>query len=63
MAVFGQSGYIGVKIVVFGQRWFYSGNMVLFEQNVVFVQSGCIREKVAVLEQKWLFLGKLIEIG
>ena len=46
MVVFGQSGYIGVKIVVFGQRWFYSGNMVLFGQNVVFVQSGCIRKKL-----------------
>ena len=35
------------KVVVFGQNWFYSGNLVIFGQ------SGCIRAK-------WLYSGKVV---
>ena len=36
-------------MVVFGQKWLYSGNMVEFGQ------SGCLSRKVVVSGQKWLF--------
>ena len=39
------------KIVVFGQRWFYSGN------------SGCIRSKVVIFEQKLLYSDKEFVFG
>ena len=45
VVVFGQSDCIGVKVVVFRQRWLHSGKVVVFGQNVVFVQSGCFWEK------------------
>ena len=63
MVVFGQSGCIPVKVVVFGkvvvlgQNWLYSGEID------VFGQSGGIRAKVYVFEQKWLYTGKVIVIG
>ena len=53
----GQSGIIRAKVVVFGQRWVYSGN------------KGCIRAplfylgKVVVIGQKFLYSGKLVVIG
>ena len=48
MVVFGESGCIRDKMVVFGQKWLYSE------------QSGCIRAKVVVLGHKWLNLGKVV---
>ena len=39
-------------MVVFGQERFYSGRVVVFEQNC------CIRVKVVVFVQKWLLSGK-----
>ena len=50
MVVLGQTGCIRAKwskVVVFGQKWFYSGKIV------VFVQSGCIRAN-------WLYSGKSV---
>ena len=53
----GQSGIIWAKVVVFGQRWVYSGN------------KGCNRAplfylgKVVVIGQKFLYSGKLVVIG
>ena len=44
-------------MVSFGQKWMYSGKVVLFRKVVVFGQSVCIREKVAVFRQKWMFSG------
>ena len=44
-------------MVVFGQKWLYSGNMVAFEQ------SGCLSGKVVVFGQKWLYSGKSGCIG
>ena len=52
MVVFGQTSCILGKVgvfgqgVVFGQKWFYSG------------ERGCIRAKVVVFGQKWLYSGK-----
>ena len=38
--------------MVFGQKWLYSGKVV------VFGISACIRAKVVVFGQKWLYSGK-----
>ena len=46
VVVFGQSDYIRAKLVVFWQKWLYSG------------KTGFIRAKVAVFGQKWLYSGK-----
>ena len=46
MVVFGQNGFIRAKVVVFRQKWLYSGKMVLFGQA-----------KVVVFRQKWLCSG------
>ena len=65
--MFGQSGCIRAKVVVFGkvvvlgQNWFNSGEVDDFGQGGgiwakvnVFGQSGFIWSKVVVLGQKWL---------
>ena len=46
---------MGIKSVVFGHKWMYSGKVIVFGQNrlywgevVAFGQSGCIRSKVVV---------------
>ena len=50
-------------MVVFGQKWLYSGGVVLFGQ------SGCIRAKVVVFVNKfvfgqnWLYSGKVVVFG
>ena len=63
MVVFGQTCFIGVglmnsgNLVVFGQKWLYSG------------KSGCNRAKVVVFWQsvsylaKWLYSGNVVVIG
>ena len=43
MVVFGVSGCIRAKLVVFGQKWLYLG------------KSGCFRAKVVVVKEKWLY--------
>ena len=72
MVVFGQSGCIltkelcSGKLVLFGQKWLYSGKSASFRaKNVVFGQkwllsgkSGCIRARIAVFGQKWFYSGK-----
>ena len=65
MVVFGQSGCIWAKVVVFVKRlylgkigcirakWLYLGQNWLFSGKVVvFGQSGCIRAKVVLFGQK-----------
>ena len=42
---------------LFGQKWLYSGNVVLFGQ------SGSIRAKVLVFGQKWLYSAKVVIFG
>ena len=46
----GKSGSIQAKVVVFGRKWFYSGENGCIKAKVVaFGQSGCIQAKVFVL--------------
>ena len=59
---------IRAKVLVFGQKWLYSGTKVLLYSGkvvvfglakvVVFVQSGCVREKVVVFGQSGIHSGK-----
>ena len=64
MVVFGQGGSIWAKVVLFGQKWFYSGKSGCIRAKVVvFGQSGCTRAKVVVYEQKWLYSGKVVVVG
>ena len=41
-------------MVVFGQKWLYSG------KDVVFGQSGCIQAKVVVFGQKLFYSSKVL---
>ena len=70
MVVFRESACIRAKVVVFGQKWLYSGLQIVFVQNrfysgkvVVFRESGCIRAKVVVFGQRWLYSGKVVVFG
>ena len=46
-------------MVVFGQKWFYSGRSGSIRAKVVvFGQSCCTRAKVVVIGQKLLYSGK-----
>ena len=54
MVVFGQSSCIRAKLVVIGQKQFYSVKSGSTRAIVVLGQSCCIRVKVVVLGQKWL---------
>ena len=46
----GKSGCIRIKVVVFGQKWLYSGKVV-------------VNGKVVVLVQKLLYSGKVVVFG
>ena len=48
MVLFGQNDFIRQNVVVFDQKWLYSGKVVVFEQSGCFGKSGCIRSKVVV---------------
>ena len=57
-------------MVVFWQKWLYSGKSGSNPAKVVaFEQSGCIRQKVLYsakvfgFGQKWLYLGKVFVFG
>ena len=71
MVVFGQCGCIRARIVVFGEKLFYSGKWFYFGKSfciwakvVVFGNIGYIPKKwlysdmVVKFGQKWLYLGK-----
>ena len=46
-------------MVVIGQKWLYSGKLVVFEKKkVLFVQNWLYSGKVVVFVQKWLYSGK-----
>ena len=46
VVVFWQSGCIRAKVVIFGQKWLYSGKSGCIRAKVVVVgQSGCIRSR------------------
>ena len=49
VVVFGQNGFIRVKVVVFGQKWLYSGKRGCIRAKVLkFGQSDIMRAKVVV---------------
>ena len=63
-------------MVVFRQKWFYSGKVVVLRQGgcicanscirakvVVFVQSGCIRAKVVLFGQSGCIQAKVVLFG
>ena len=57
MVVFVQNGFVWAKVVVFGQKSFYSGKSgCIWAKVVVFGQSGCIM-------RKWLYSEKMVVIG
>ena len=57
MIVLVQNGFVWANVVVFGQKWFYSGKIGCFRAKVViFGQSGCIGTK-------WLYSGKVVVSG
>ena len=41
-------------MVVFGQRWLYSGKSGCIRESF------CVRAKIVVLGQKWLYSGKVV---
>ena len=51
MVVFRQDGCFSAKVVVFEQKWLYSG------------QSDCIRAKLLYSGKKWLYSGKVVLLG
>ena len=72
----GKSGCIRTKVVVFGQKWLYSGksgcirsNWLYSDKVVAFGQGGCIWAKVVVfgkngcIRAKWLYFGKVVVFG
>ena len=61
MIVFGQSGCIRLKVVVFDQKWLYPGKNVCIRDKVaVFGQSGCILAKMVVFGQSGFFRAKVV---
>ena len=77
MGLFGQGGYIWVKVAVFGQKLLYSAKSSCIRINwcfsvkkkcicakvVVFGQDGCIRQKVFVYGQGGCIRAKVDVIG
>ena len=46
-------------MVVFGQKWFFSGKSgSVREKDVVLGQNCCVRTRVVLVGQKWLYSGK-----
>ena len=70
VVVFGKIESIRTKLVVFGQKLFYTGRSGSIRAKVaVFGQGSCIRAKwlssgkVVVFEQMWLYLVKVFLVG
>ena len=58
------SGCIRTKAGVFGQKWLFSGKVVVFGIKWLYLgKSGCIRVKVVVFGQRWLYSGKVVYSG
>ena len=51
MVVFGKSGCIPGKVVMIGQKWWYSG------------KNGCILAKKGCIRARWLYSGKVVVFG
>ena len=61
MVLFGQcgsirkNGFSRAKVVVFRQKWLYSGKVVVIGQNCsIFVQKWLFSGNMVLLGQKWL---------
>ena len=64
MFVLGQSGCNWAKVVVFGQKWLYSGKSGYFLANLLHSgKSVCNPKKVVVFGQKWLYSEKVVVFG
>ena len=57
MVVFGQKLFDSGKVVLLQQKWLYSGKVAVFRI------SGCNRAKVVVFGQKLLCSGKMVLFG
>ena len=55
--IFSKCGCIRAKVVVFGQKWLHSCNVV------VIGESGCTRAKMVVFGQRYFSSGKVVELG
>ena len=45
-------------MVLLGQKWFYSGNVVFFGRKWLYSGKVVVIGKVVVFGQKWLYFGK-----
>ena len=59
-----KSECIRAKVVVFGQKWFYSGkNRFIWAKNVYSGRRVCNQSRVVVFEKKLLYLDKVVVFG
>ena len=63
MVVFLQSGGIREKVVVFEQKWLYSGKVVVFGKSSCIQAKWHLWGKVFVFGQQWLYSGKVVVFG
>ena len=59
VVVFGQKWLYSGKVDVSGQKWLYSGKIVVFGQKLMFTgKSGCFRANTTS-RSNWLYSGKV----
>ena len=59
LVLFRKNGFSRKKVIVFQQKWLYSGKVVVIGQNCsFFVQKWLYFGNVVVFGQKWLYSGK-----
>ena len=70
MAVFGQSGCIRTKVVLFGQKWLFLrktcliwSNLLYWGKVVIFGQKDCIPEKCLQSGKMFFFRAKVVVFG
>ena len=64
MLVFGQSGCIRAKVIVFVLKWLYLGKGGIIRQMFLCsCKSCCLGTKVVVLRKKCLYSGKVVVFG
>ena len=64
MVVLGQKWLYSGKVVVFRQSGYIWAGVVAFEQNCLYLgKSGCIRAKMVVFGQKWLYSCTFVYAG
>ena len=55
------SDYLG-KVVVFGQKWFYSVKVVVFGQKMLYLVKMVVFGKSGIIRSKWLNSDKVVVI-